>query len=197
MVVRRSRAVWAALTAVFLVAGGAVAPAMADDPPPVWVAMPGTANEIDGLSVGLESTTRAHNPWGIGSPDAPPVPYIRPVAVNNSGQTRYLGFGMDIAEEDVVEHLWNLDVWGGILGDDPGVDHVENFLVALEDGQSLADVSVLLSDGVPSGRVARSSSMSSAGRSNPTPRSRSSRASPNRIDSWRRIWIRRALKTCR
>jgi hypothetical protein len=147
MAVRRTRALWAGLTALVLVVGGIVAPAMAEDPPLVWDALPGTADDVDGLSIGLETTLRASAPWDVGYVTVEPVPFIRPVAVNNSAVTRYVAFGIDVAEQGAIEDLWLPGTLGPLL--DPGTAYVEGFFLALAPGESIADVSISLAAGVP------------------------------------------------
>ncbi|MET0662377.1 MAG: hypothetical protein ABWZ42_04515 [Ilumatobacteraceae bacterium] len=149
MAVHRTRVAWSALVAVVLVVGGVVAPATADDPPVVWDAAPGYPDMVDDVTVGFETTMRDSNPWGISSPPAPPVPYIRPVVVNGSAVPRYFGFGMDIAEQGTVEQLWMPEPWGLIYDLAPGIN--DAFVFELAPGQSYADafVDISLNDGVP------------------------------------------------
>ena len=114
----------------------------------MWDAVPGFPIDVAGVTAGFETTMRLEDPWNIGPPTALPVPYIRPVIVNDSAQARFFGFGMDIAQQGVPEHLWTSAPWGVI-------DEIESikeaFAFELAPGQSYADAFVMIgfTDGVP------------------------------------------------
>nr|BFF11051.1 hypothetical protein GCM10025699_23540 [Microbacterium flavescens] len=65
----RIRTAWAALlTAVLLVAGPGVAPAMGDDPPPLaWTNVDGYPKTIDGVTVTWQTASSTTSPFGESS----------------------------------------------------------------------------------------------------------------------------------
>lgn len=133
--------------------GLSAGPALAEDQPVVWQPVPGAAITVDDLSVDFEAVLLPTNPWGLGAPAADPVPYLRPVAVNNSSETRYLSVGMDIAAHGVIEPLWSADTWSGLAGENPAdaEGFVQNFLFGLAPGESIASspTGLGLDQGVP------------------------------------------------
>ncbi|SFS18948.1 hypothetical protein SAMN04487783_2783 [Agrococcus baldri] len=142
-----SRSLLAGLVSALLVATVAVAPAAAEDPPPSWTTVPGTAVDVDGLQIAFETAAVPMNPWGLHPSGVDPVPYLRPVGVNASDRTRWIGFGMDIAQQGIVEPLWEAESWG--LAGDESAELTDVFSVELAPGAPLQS-SLLIEEGVPS-----------------------------------------------
>jgi len=130
----------AALAGVLVIAGLTAGPAFADDPPPlVWSTMGGFPLDTpDGeVSVTVQTATMAAADIGA----LTDFPLQRIEIVNDSLDTRYFHFGIDIDVQGVIEPLWV----EGTLGD--GNWNAELLTVTLEPGQSIVDTDAIVYHG--------------------------------------------------
>lgn len=133
-----------AVMSIALVGVGALAvltagPAFAEDPPLVWVPV-STTTTNDGVTVTWETTSSSNAVFAGGGYDAllDPLPAWRPEISNQSGETKYFGFGTDVVAQGTIDPLWTAAAWGAFDGlmDESGL--LEIFWTELPDGAALS-----------------------------------------------------------
>ena len=139
MAVSRTRARTASavvLAAALLTAGLTAAPAMAEDPPLDWTTVAGYPKSVNEVTVtwqtAMSSTT---SPFG-GAELQEPLPLIRADFVNDSGDTKHFGLGMDLTVQGVVDPLWELETWG--VTEEAVGGFIDTFWLSLDPGESFS-----------------------------------------------------------
>ena len=103
-----------------------IAPAYADDPPPLDWSTVATTAPLDGAVVSVETALSENDPFE-GRDTLDPTPVQRVKVVNSSAEPRRFGIGIDIAVEGQIEHLWTPDAWGRLY--DPTLSDFFGFTV--------------------------------------------------------------------
>ncbi|WP_345802265.1 PxKF domain-containing protein [Microbacterium sp. AZCO] len=137
MLGNRSRSLVVAASAVAVLVVGLATPAFADDPPPlVWSTVSTTS--VDGLSIEWQTASSTSSPFG-GQEMLDPMPVFRPVIVNASPQSRFVGFGTDFTTQGSVGELWTSSAWGSFTADIEASGLYESFWAEIPAGGTLDD----------------------------------------------------------
>lgn len=140
---RRSRSVAAVSMAVFVVVAGlAAAPAFADDPPPlVWTDAPGFPTVTAEYTTSFLVSETMVDPFGLGYEFAEPLPVWVPQFTNTTDDTTLVvGLGIDIAEEGVIEPMWEEASWGIFDEEATGAALHSGFRIEVPPGESMSQL---------------------------------------------------------
>jgi hypothetical protein len=131
-----------ALAGVLVVAGLSAGPAFAEDPPLVWTTVEGypVTTSDEEVSVSVETATLSAD--AIGTLTDFPIQRIE--IVNDSDDTRYFHFGVDVDLEGVIEPLWEEETLG------QGSWTTETLAVTLLPHQSIVDTDAVVYHGFES-----------------------------------------------
>lgn len=148
----RRRRVARPLTSILAVAGlilfGAIAPAHADEPPPLDWQPVSSATTPEGVTATWERADSQFSAFESGVEFKDSAPVYRPNVINETGEAIYVGFGTDLVTQGQINRLWVPQEWGPFeefFADGLG----EMFVQKIEPGESLVDTNIPWVYGMP------------------------------------------------